>query len=105
VASCDVATGRWVPVGACPRAAADAGVARDSGSAPGDAAPEDASTNGATDASATPEGGSSAGCPPLQPPDCSESTRAACGAGCCGCEDVFACVRGGWEYVGPCVSP
>jgi hypothetical protein len=103
VASCDLATGRWVTVGACPRGATDAGAgdgAGDAGTLTDATAPTDASPDAAAR-----EGGSSAGCPPLQLPDCSESTRAACGGGCCGCEDVFACVRGGWEYLGPCVSP
>ncbi len=103
VASCDLGTGRWVPVGVCARP--DAGALRDGGPAAVDAAPADGATGGPSDEAAAPEGGSSAGCPPLQLPDCSASTRAACGAGCCGCEDVFACVRGGWEYLGPCVSP
>ena len=102
VASCDLATGRWVTVGECPRAAADGGVG--DGGATSDGASDAAATADASRDAAL-DGGSSALCPPLQPPDCSETTRAACGAGCCGCEDVFACVRGGWEYVGPCVSP
>jgi hypothetical protein len=101
VASCDLATGRWVTVGACPLRATDAGDASASG--PDAAAAHDGGA--AVDAGGGTDGGSSVACPPLQLPDCSEATRAACGSGCCGCEDVFACVRGGWEYVGPCVSP
>jgi len=93
VARCDVASGAWTRVATCPARPVDAGTVE----AASDAAIADAVAPGAEDA-----GSSSAGCPPLEVPDCSESTRAACPSGCCGCEDVFRCVAGGWDYVGAC---
>jgi hypothetical protein len=88
VASCSAVTGRWMPVATCPARVRDAGVDASS-SIDGAASPGDA--------------GAAVGCPPLQVPDCSEAMRAACGAGCCGCEDVFRCEGGGWVYLGICV--
>lgn len=35
-------------------------------------------------------------------PDCSLTTAQACGANCCGCEDIFVCDNGGWEAWGIC---
>lgn len=96
VASCSAATGRWVPVVTCP--------ARDAGSEAGFAGDGDADAASGRDASVVPtEAGAAGACPPLQLPDCSEELRAACGAGCCGCEDVFRCEGGGWVDLGPCV--
>lgn len=51
---------------------------------------------------AAPSGGSASGCAPLQEPDCDEATATACPSGCCGCEDLFACVSGVWIERGPC---
>ena len=91
VALCDVGVGRWNVVSTCDRRAGDGGVLADGGALPvSDAAVRDGGSS------------SSTGCPPLQEPDCSDMTRAACPSGCCGCEDVFRCVSGGWDYVGPC---
>lgn len=42
------------------------------------------------------------GCGYLQAPDCNVGLALACGAGCCGCEDLFVCKRGGWELWGIC---
>jgi hypothetical protein len=87
VASCSAQTGRWVQLATCPLRVREAGV---------DARPSD-------DGAPSPlDGGAAVGCLPLQLPDCSEATRAACGAGCCGCEDVFRCEGGDWAYLGPC---
>lgn len=44
------------------------------------------------------------GCDPLDAPDCPLATAAACGASCCGCEDLFVCESGGWTLWGACVS-
>ena len=93
VARCDLSSATWTRVATCPARLVDGGTV------------DAASDGGGTDAVAV-EGGdagsSSAGCPPLEPPDCSEAMRAACPSGCCGCEDVFRCIAGGWDYVGPC---
>jgi hypothetical protein len=42
------------------------------------------------------------GCDELQTPDCSVGLALACGAGCCGCEDLFVCNQGGWDLWGAC---
>lgn len=44
------------------------------------------------------------GCDPLDAPDCPLATAAACGASCCGCEDLFVCESGGWTLWGACVD-
>lgn len=93
VASCSP-TGVWVPRATCPARPRDA--AADAMSDAGGF--RDAATPSPVDA-----GSPSASCPPLQLPDCSEATRAACGSGCCGCEDLFRCEAAGWAYVGVCV--
>jgi hypothetical protein len=43
------------------------------------------------------------GCQDLQPPDCTLGFGLACPSGqCCGCEDFFVCVSGGWNQWGTC---
>lgn len=42
------------------------------------------------------------GCTSLIEPDCALGVALACGAGCCGCEDLFVCENGGWEFWGTC---
>jgi len=42
------------------------------------------------------------GCASLQSPDCALGVALACGAGCCGCEDLFICEEGGWTLWGSC---
>jgi hypothetical protein len=42
------------------------------------------------------------GCSPLIEPDCALGIALSCGAGCCGCEDLFVCENGGWEFWGTC---
>ncbi len=102
VSSCDLRSGIWQRVGSC---------RRDGGTGDGAASDADESEGAPTDGAgwrdvgARTDGGPDEVCPPLSLPDCSESQRAACGADCCGCEDVFACRAGGWDYVGPCISP
>ena len=44
------------------------------------------------------------GCPSLQAPECALGVALSCGAGCCGCEDVFVCASGGWELWGTCAD-
>jgi hypothetical protein len=42
------------------------------------------------------------GCGELIEPDCALGIALACGATCCGCEDLFVCENGGWELWGVC---
>lgn len=42
------------------------------------------------------------GCGLLQEPDCALGLVLACPSGCCGCEDLFVCVNGGWDLWGHC---
>ena len=42
------------------------------------------------------------GCGDLMEPDCALGIALACGATCCGCEDLFVCENGGWELWGTC---
>lgn len=42
------------------------------------------------------------GCPSLVAPDCPLGIALACGAGCCGCEDLYVCTNGGWDLWGAC---
>ena len=42
------------------------------------------------------------GCPSLQEPDCPLGLALACGAGCCGCEDLFVCENAAWLLWGRC---
>jgi hypothetical protein len=46
------------------------------------------------------------GCVDLEPPDCPLGTALSCGGqqDCCGCEDLFVCVDGGWNPWGTCVD-
>ena len=44
------------------------------------------------------------GCDLLQPPDCPAATALLCPQGCCGCEDLFVCTDGGWNYWGFCAD-
>jgi hypothetical protein len=46
------------------------------------------------------------GCMDLEMPDCSVGTGLACGnmPGCCGCEDLYVCVDGGWTLWGECTD-
>jgi hypothetical protein len=42
------------------------------------------------------------GCASLVAPDCALGVALGCGAGCCGCEDLFVCRAGGWDLWGAC---
>ena len=42
------------------------------------------------------------GCIDLEAPDCSLGLALACGVGCCGCEDLYICEGGGWQFWGAC---
>jgi len=44
------------------------------------------------------------GCEDLENPDCSVATAVACGKYCCGCEDLYVCVEGGWNLWGGCTD-
>ncbi len=41
-------------------------------------------------------------CRSLQVPECPLGVALACGAGCCGCEDLFVCEDDGWTIWGSC---
>jgi len=97
------ATGRegsWSFVRECPARPArlDAGL--------GDAA-TDAADGAARDAAAVPAdlppgatGGP--GCIDLELPDCALGVGYGCSSACCGCEELFVCVDGGWDSWGFC---
>jgi len=53
---------------------------------------------------APPGAGGGPGCEDLQAPDCSLAVGLACPAGCCGCEDLFVCNNGGWDYYATCTQ-
>lgn len=42
------------------------------------------------------------GCAELQAPECALGVALACSTGCCGCEDLFVCDKGGWTLWGAC---
>jgi hypothetical protein len=42
------------------------------------------------------------GCDSLQAPDCALGVALACGADCCGCEDLYICEDNGWTLWGGC---
>jgi hypothetical protein len=42
------------------------------------------------------------GCDSLQTPDCALGVVLACGASCCGCEDLYVCEDNGWSLWGTC---
>jgi hypothetical protein len=44
------------------------------------------------------------GCDSLQSPDCALGLALSCGAGCCGCEDLYICEEGGWTLWGTCAD-
>ncbi len=44
------------------------------------------------------------GCTSLEPPDCELGTVLLCNSGCCGCQDLFVCVNGGWNAWGACTD-
>lgn len=76
---------------------------RDAGPAEAADAANDASAPG-FDASidAPPGAFGGAGCESLQVPDCALGLALSCGAGCCGCEDIFVCEDGAWSLWGIC---
>lgn len=47
-----------------------------------------------------------AGCMDLETPDCSVGEGLACEnmPGCCGCQDLYVCVNGGWNLWGECTD-
>jgi hypothetical protein len=85
----------WNLVGTCP--ARDAGADAVAGDATKDApAPRDVDID-------APGANGGPGCQDLEPPDCTLGFGLACPAGsCCGCEDFFVCVNGGWNQWGTC---
>ena len=44
------------------------------------------------------------GCIDLQQPDCPLGTVLICNAQCCGCESLFVCADGGWDFWGVCTD-
>ncbi|MDB5221261.1 MAG: hypothetical protein JWO86_9188 [Myxococcaceae bacterium] len=83
----------------------EAGVPAEASSEAGDGA-SDAPSEGSRsfDASidAPPGASGGPGCENLQAPDCSLGFALACPMGCCGCEDLFVCQGGGWNYYATC---
>ena len=68
-------------------------------------AASDAARDGARSFDASYDGpgaGGGPGCGALQAPDCSLAAALACGAGCCGCEDLFVCESGAWVFYAAC---
>lgn len=90
---------QWEFAGECPPHPdqPDAGSVVDADDAGTDATP---SADASIDAPEGAYGGP--GCEYLQAPDCTVGLALACGAGCCGCEDLFVCKNGGWEFWGVC---
>ena len=73
------------------------------GGGPTDAfAPEPDAASFDADIDAPPGAFGGPGCGSLELPDCALGVALACGAGCCGCEDLFVCENGGWEFWGVC---
>ena len=80
--------------------------------APGDGSSEggDAGSDGPAEAArpfdanidAPPGASGGPGCEQLQTPDCPLGFALACPMGCCGCEDLFVCQGGGWNYYATC---
>ncbi len=64
----------------------------------GDASAVDAVTDDATQSEGAAGG---PGCPALENPDCTLALAASC-IGCCGCQDIYVCVGGGWNLWGSC---
>lgn len=94
------ADGTWLLDHVCP--ARDG--ATEAGGDGGDGGTNDGSP-GARDAAFADVPGASGGpgCVDLEPPDCPLATGAACPANqCCGCEDLYVCVDGGWNPWGSC---
>jgi hypothetical protein len=69
---------------------------------PVDAFVPDTSTGFDADIDAPPGAFGGPGCESLVVPDCALGVALACGAGCCGCEDLYVCENGGWDLWGSC---
>jgi hypothetical protein len=69
-----------------------------------DAGEEEAAPRSSFDANvdAPPGAFGGPGCVDLEIPECTLGFALACGAGCCGCEDLFVCEGGGWTLWGAC---
>jgi hypothetical protein len=89
--------GSWVLDHTCPGYDPDAAAA-------GDDAPVEAAPTADASFDAPPGAFGGPGCEDLQPPDCSLGTALACAGtpDCCGCEDLYVCVSGGWDLWGSC---
>jgi hypothetical protein len=92
-------SGAWVFQQQCPPHPHDASA---DVSEAGNDASADAQPDVHIDAPAGAYGGP--GCVDLEMPDCPVGIGLACAGmvGCCGCEDLFACVEGGWNDWGVC---
>jgi hypothetical protein len=96
---CDDTSGAWVLDHACP-AHPDAGQDAEPRPDAGDAADTGAARDVDVD---VPGANGGPGCADLEPPDCPLGVAASCpGTDCCGCEDLFVCVNGGWDPWGYC---
>lgn len=82
------------------------------GGAPAEASTGEAGADAAQEASrpfdasidAPPGASGGPGCDVLQAPDCTLGFALACPMGCCGCEDLFVCQNGGWNYYATCTQ-
>jgi hypothetical protein len=94
--ACD--NGKWVLAQVCPAHPIEAGPSKD--------AEDELDAVGAPDVSFDAPAGSygGPGCEDLQTPDCSVGTALACASSpdCCGCEDLWVCISGGWTLWGSC---
>ncbi len=91
----------------CPPHEAGAAEASSEAGEAGDAAsdgPREGSRPFDASIDAPPGAGGGPGCEDLQAPDCSLAVGLACPMGCCGCEDLFVCNNGGWDYYATCAQ-
>jgi hypothetical protein len=85
----------------------EAGVPAEASSDGSDAAsdaPDDGSHSFDASIDAPPGASGGPGCAPLEAPDCTLGFALACPKGCCGCEDLFVCQDGGWNYYATCTE-
>ncbi|WP_394844658.1 hypothetical protein LZC95_47340 [Pendulispora brunnea] len=92
--------GAWTRIATCPaHEAGPDGSPSDAGVTDTGVPPRDASWLDAPGSNGGP------GCADLELPDCPLGVAASCPSGCCGCEDLFVCRDGGWEFWGTCPLP
>jgi hypothetical protein len=92
--------GTWVFARSCPDYSPEAGAR------PADASSEDARAIPDAPVDAPPGAYGGPGCTALELPDCSLGTALGCAStpDCCGCQDLYVCVNGGWNLWGACTG-